>query len=68
MCVKAFLHIKQVEVSYVVMAQILMIHTDHLYFTETQAKQQTLKSLEIEPSFLTVAPEKLLDVKVLLLL
>lgn len=44
---KALLHVKHVEVSYVVMAQILMIRTYHLHFTQTQAEQQTLKALEI---------------------
>lgn len=47
MCVKPLLHIQQVEVSYVVVAQIFVIHINHLHFAQTQAKQQTLKALEI---------------------
>lgn len=49
-----------------IMAQILMFHTDHLHFTQTQTQQQTLKSFEIQPVPLAVAPEQLLDVEVLL--
>lgn len=50
------------------MAQILVIHTHHLDFTQTQAEQQILKALEIQAAPLAVAPEQLLDVEALFLL
>lgn len=65
---KPLLHVEHVEVSDVVVAQVLVIHTDHLHLAQTQAEQQTLESLEIQPVFLAVAPEQLLDVEALLLL
>lgn len=40
-------HIQHLEVGYMVMAQILMIQTYNLHFSQSQAKQQTLKALEI---------------------
>lgn len=68
MRVKPLQHIHQVKVSYMVMAQLLVLHIYHLHFTQTQAIQQTLKSLEIQPVLLAVALEELLDVEALLLL
>lgn len=54
--------------SYVIMTQILVIHIYHLHFAQTQAVQQTLKSLEIQPALLAIALEQLVDVIALLLL
>lgn len=62
------LNVQQVEVSYVVVAQIVMIHTQHLHLAQTQTEQQALEALEVEPVLLAVAPEQLLDVEALLLL
>lgn len=57
MRVMPFLHIHQVEVSHVVMAQLLVLSVYQLHFPKTQAEQQTLKSLEVELVLLAVAAE-----------
>lgn len=68
MRVKSFLHIQHVEVGYVIMTKIFMVHLHQLHFTKTQAQEQALKTLEIQAVLLTVTPEQLLDVVELLLL
>lgn len=65
---KPFLHVQQVKMGYMVMTQILMIHTYQLNFPQTQAAEETLKSLEVQTILLSVAPEQLLDVETLLFL
>ena len=50
------------------MTQILVIYIYHLHFAQTQAVQQALKSLEIQPALLSIALEQLVDVITLLLL
>lgn len=66
--VKPLLHVHQVEVGHVVVAQLLVVHVDHLDFAQAQAEQQALEALEVQPVLLAVAAEQLLDVEALLLL
>lgn len=65
---KSFLHIQHVEVGYVVVTEVFVLHLHQLHFTQAQAQEQALKTLEIQAVLLTVTPEQLLDVVELLLL
>lgn len=62
----SLLHIKQVKVGYMVMAQILMFYAYHLHLAQAQAQQQTLKALEVQTVLLAITTKQLLDVEMLL--
>lgn len=65
---EALLHVQDVEMSDVVVPEVVVGHVDHFDFAETQANQHALKALEIQPALLAVAPEQLPDVELLLFL
>lgn len=68
MGVKALLHLQQVQVSNVVVAQILVVHRHRLHCAQAKAAQEILEALEVQEASLTIAGEELLDVVLLLLL
>lgn len=66
--VQALLHLQQVEVGDVVVAQVLVLQAHHPHLAQPQAQQKVLEAAEVQPVALAVAAEQLLDVEALLAL
>lgn len=65
---KAQLNLYQVQVSHVVVAQVLVVRVHHLDGAQAEAGEEILEALEVQQALLAVAAEQLLDVVLLLLL